>query len=412
MILKLPIIIISLLISIVLKAQQQCVDLSLYHIDDTAEKDSPFDNLSFLDSILQGKYFVALGEEEHGAGTTFEIKIQIVKYLHEKLGFNVIAFESGFYDCYKAWQLIQLGENADTTMGKGIYGVWSDSKQMLPMFHYVEKEKNTIQPLVIAGFDFQFSGSFRRGSLSVDSLVEDLTGFLMRYKPEIVNSFWWKEFTDELQARIEYRPVKGEKAAQYLNIIETSLCEIELNNEVSFWLQWIKSTKNFINDPSHRDKYMAENFFWLKNNLYPNEKIILWGASLHFMYNPKYLKQGRSYLLKEYKLPMGYYLKKRYDNELYAIASTAFEGEMALAWEKETRKLYPAHRNSIEYFLNKECKSNHCFLDFNKMIDSCYLKAKIINSRAYGWNTKMRISMLMDGIIFHKKMERSYSVFE
>lgn len=38
-----------------------------------------------------------LGEMTHGDGATFKLKTEIVKYLHEELGFNVLILEDGMY---------------------------------------------------------------------------------------------------------------------------------------------------------------------------------------------------------------------------------------------------------------------------------------------------------------------------
>ena len=41
---------------------------------------------------------VLLGEPSHGAGTAFAAKVRLVKLLHERLGFDVLAWESGLID--------------------------------------------------------------------------------------------------------------------------------------------------------------------------------------------------------------------------------------------------------------------------------------------------------------------------
>jgi len=62
--------------------------------------DTVYNDISFLDDILQDKRIVLLGEQTHSDGTVFEAKSRIIRYLHEKLGYNVVLYESGLYDVW------------------------------------------------------------------------------------------------------------------------------------------------------------------------------------------------------------------------------------------------------------------------------------------------------------------------
>jgi erythromycin esterase-like protein len=42
-----------------------------------------------------------LGEQNHGDAPALFAKTKLVKYLHEKHGFNILAFESDFYGLFK-----------------------------------------------------------------------------------------------------------------------------------------------------------------------------------------------------------------------------------------------------------------------------------------------------------------------
>jgi hypothetical protein len=58
-----------------------------------------YEDLKFLDDRLSGVRLVQLGESGHGVREFSQAKIRLIKYLHEHLGFDVIAFESGLYEC-------------------------------------------------------------------------------------------------------------------------------------------------------------------------------------------------------------------------------------------------------------------------------------------------------------------------
>lgn len=59
-------------------------------------------DLAALKQSLKDVTIVGLGEPIHHDGSAFKAETRLVKFLHQELGFRVIAFESGFYDCYKA----------------------------------------------------------------------------------------------------------------------------------------------------------------------------------------------------------------------------------------------------------------------------------------------------------------------
>ena len=47
-----------------------------------------------LNEILKNKKIVSLGENLHGVKEYNSTKLELIKYLHEELGFNVLAIES------------------------------------------------------------------------------------------------------------------------------------------------------------------------------------------------------------------------------------------------------------------------------------------------------------------------------
>lgn len=68
-----------------------------------------FSKLEFLKFELEKAEIVLLGEPSHSP-QYYDIKIQLVKYLHEQLNFDVLAFESGLYQMETANSEIKKGE--------------------------------------------------------------------------------------------------------------------------------------------------------------------------------------------------------------------------------------------------------------------------------------------------------------
>ncbi|HEU4549948.1 MAG TPA: hypothetical protein VFS01_09635, partial [Rhizomicrobium sp.] len=76
--------------------------------------DEDFSDLAPLGAAIGRARLVQLGEPSHGAGTCFAAKARIVRYLHQRHGFDVLIWESGLYDVALADAAIGSGEDAMT----------------------------------------------------------------------------------------------------------------------------------------------------------------------------------------------------------------------------------------------------------------------------------------------------------
>ena len=140
-------------------------DLVTKHLIDLGKVENGNENFSGFDTlktILKDVEIVMLGEQTHGEATTIETKIKLIKYLHQEMGFDILAFESGFYDCQKTWNLIEQGWEVDSTLALGVYGLWSLMKEFKPLVEYIENQRESSNPLVVSGFDQSFTGKISK----------------------------------------------------------------------------------------------------------------------------------------------------------------------------------------------------------------------------------------------------------
>jgi erythromycin esterase len=61
-----------------------------------------YQDLSNLKNILKDNKVVFLGENSHGVSEFTLLKSRMIRYLHDSLGFDVLAFESNASDAYYA----------------------------------------------------------------------------------------------------------------------------------------------------------------------------------------------------------------------------------------------------------------------------------------------------------------------
>lgn len=114
-----------------------------------------YSDLSFLKPLLKDKTVVSLGENFHRVGEYASMKTRLVKYLHEELGFEVIAFESGLAEASVVNDVADELTAAEM-MDNSIFDVWK-SAETLELFNYIKQSRQTDKPLQLAGYDMQYT---------------------------------------------------------------------------------------------------------------------------------------------------------------------------------------------------------------------------------------------------------------
>ena len=108
-------------------------------------------------SPLENSKIVLLGEQTHFDGAVFDKKVKIIKQLHEKFGFNIIIFESGMYDNYKAQQLYQTKKEGISIYDQSIFSMWTETSAFKELLDYILQNPE----MKILGFDNQESSLFK-----------------------------------------------------------------------------------------------------------------------------------------------------------------------------------------------------------------------------------------------------------
>ena len=326
-------------------------------------------DFSFLKEELKDVQVVMLGENTHSDGNVFEMKTKIVQYLHQEMGFNTIAFESGIYDVWKAQKNIEKGQNVKEALSNSLFSIWSKRNEFQSFIEFYNQNNKDLK---IFGFDYQITGNDGNILLAKD---------LFEYAKKINHKLKLKQEDFELllesitnsgmfdESDISYEQFKTE-----LTSFKTKISQQKDSEEKFYWNQIIKSLLELGSDAiskeevistfsttsfdNNRDKQMADNLLaYLKQN--PEAKIICWGANAHFVNNMSSISEP---ILKEF-VPMGSYIKKELKNKVYSLAAVTAEDSIYLQnqWHKT-----PIKKHSFEYFLKEKNTSPHIFISSNQ----------------------------------------------
>jgi len=378
---------------------ENVVNLGEVHNDD-----EDFAEFEKLNDILEGVEVVMLGEQSHGEATAYQTKIKLIKYLHEEMGFDILAFESGLYDCRKAWKLINDGMDVREAMAKSIFYIWSATEEFEPLAAYISETRESQNELVLHGFDSQFAGSFSKGFL-----LPDFTEYLSQIDSFLLDSLEEKHLLESLGLMLEYnqKELKKRDVAQDIECLNTLIEKGKVESvEWEYFQQILVNINTYLTSVAfkedNRDMQMAENLLWLRAQ-YPDEKIICWGATSHFLYHSEtvHMKSmlirmlGGNYY-KDQRM-MGDYIKEALGDKVFTVGFVAYEGEYGLNRQAD---LKTPKENTLEHELAK--------LDGdNLLINFKGLKLPDMPSRPLG-NFYMvnDITHVMDAVIFNRVMER------
>ncbi|TDQ42742.1 erythromycin esterase family protein [Aureibacillus halotolerans] len=321
------------------------IDLS-EHQEDT--------DLAFLKPLLKDKRIVLLGESSHGAKEFNEVKIKLIRYLHKEMGFSVVAFESPLGQAVSILSP-ELGSPMNI-MKHGISKAWH-TEETEALFSYMEKTSETHHPLHFTGFDTQvdpYFGAFIRDMVrETDPTIaaeiqrtEDACWALYHHETDLHQA---KKIAQELLPKyIEMEkflttfylenPTKltSDKMKRIDKVIDlrirflTSELEAQIRANQQTNSSYIHPSSSKKENASYlRDKGMANTISWMANELYPNEKIIIWGHNYHIRKNNSLMIQAFEPVPHngDYLPTMGELLPANLKRQSYHIGLFGYKGE-------------------------------------------------------------------------------------
>jgi erythromycin esterase len=251
-----------------------------------------YSDLAFLDSIVANKRIIFLGESSHYINDFDVLKFRLIRYLHEKHNFEVVAFEAGVSTAGFT-NLIKDKLTGLEMLIHSIKGIWRVKGNCNMMDYFKQNNIN------IAGIDpnvgelwlnkTQYNYIFNNDELS-GNLVE--LDSIMYYDYDVIKSKYYHENIkpdiSKLDSVKEYL-VNGYSTIKSVIPILNNLSDFQkkvINKAMEARLQLLttsdnKNDTNFYITNYSRDCVMAKNLEYLYDSLYPDKKIIVWAHNGH-----------------------------------------------------------------------------------------------------------------------------------
>ncbi|HEX8692892.1 MAG TPA: erythromycin esterase family protein [Longimicrobium sp.] len=389
-------------------------------ISSLSAADRDFRDLQPLKAAIGSARVVMLGEQSHGDGTTFLAKARLIAFLHQEMGFDVLAWESGLYDVHQVWRHVLAGEDVLSAARRGIFGVWNRSEQVLPTFDYVASTLGTARPLELAGFDNQTTGSLAR-----DSVAAHVQAFARRIGSAVADDPEWPAAAATLTElavtqHFDFKPPAADQA-RLLRLLGALRADASAraagDREALFWTQALESLASYASmmwaappgqfraqDSNVRDTQMARNLLWLADVYYPGRKIIVWAASAHVAREVTGLALGNGFqpFATGWTVHMGDEVHRVLGSQMYAIGFTAATGSFGPAGAAP-QAIPPVTPGSLEAYFTEAGLAN-AFVDFRAPpAGGEWLRN--VSTRAFGYgDLRGDWTRVLDGMVFTREM--------
>jgi erythromycin esterase len=392
-----------------------------------APEDEDFSELMPLVGWIGSARVVALGEVTHGDGAMFLAKARLVRFLHQVMGFDVLAWEAGFFDVPLVDAALRSEAPLPEAAARGLYKIWWKSMEAQPVLSYVRSTQATLHPILTVGFDCRVSTEKSRAELFPAAIFR----FFDRLDPALLSK---QERADLTRMSIGLLPVDvyehpGERRynrdlpRRLIALIDKRRPDLLVRSslrEIDSVRQSLVSLMNMDRalggqagtgqsaDGYTRDTAMAENLLWLLNGPLAGRKVIVWAHNYHLLRDESSPKAALALKDDPAAGPMGLHLARALGRDLYVIGALAHHGSNGEAGEK-TEALPVADPQSLEGLLHAVGKPR-LLLGLRDLPADHWLRAPIATGLYFYQAQVTDVPRLYDAVFFLDAMTPSHAV--
>lgn len=294
------------------------------------EKDNS--DLLILNKFIGNSKIVGLGESTHGSSEIYQMKYRMSEYLITQKNFNVFSLEANMPESFLMNQYIQEKKGDPKDILRGMYFWLWQTKETLNFVEWLKKyNENHDSKVFFDGFDMQYA-----------------TGAIDQIKKTYQENQLPEQEINDLETALKennrgfrtYSKKSQKILLEYLFSIKEKSMSIKNPEVKSRFLQNVDIIRQYIQlNFIRRDKFMAENVKWLKEN-YLNSKVIVSAHNYHIAK----LNSDR----------MGYWINEMYGQDLVNFGFAFYEGTYSASIDGKlgTYNSEKGGPKTLEYKLN------------------------------------------------------------